>query len=135
MNGFVYETYQQCARELGLVHDVDENVICMQEALRFATAREIRRLFTTLILHGAPAPSLWEKFQMHLLLDFAVTMSDAALKHIDLMLEKHGRSTNQFGLPNVHHDNTEFDSLLNDFNKTEQTELAQSLLPQLTPEQ
>ena len=44
---------------------------------------------------------------MYLLLDFAVTMSDAAsfdaaLKHIDLMLNKHGRSTNQFGLPKTY---------------------------------
>ena len=112
----------------------------MQEALGFASARELRRLFTTLILHGAPAPPLWEEFQIHLSLDFAVTMPDAAsfdaaLKHIDLMLNKHGRSSDQFGLPNVHHDNTEFDRLLNDFNRTEQAELAQSLMPQLTPEQ
>ncbi|CAM9929568.1 unnamed protein product [Laminaria digitata] len=112
----------------------------MQEALGFATERELRRLFTTLILHGAPAPPLWEEVQVHLSLDFAVTMCDAAssevaLKHVDHMLNKHGRSTNQFVLPNVHHDNTKFDRLLNAFNRTEQAELAQSLTPQLTAEQ
>lgn len=140
IHGFQYETYEQCAGDLGLVHDVNEYSICMQEAMVFSTARKLRRLFTTLILHGAPAPPLWEEFQVQLSLDFAVTItsaasSDAALKHIDLMLTKHGRSTNQFGLPNVHHDNTEFDRLLHTFNRAEQTDLAQTLIPQLTAEQ
>lgn len=101
----------------------------MQGAIGFSAARELHRLFTTLILHGAPAPPLWEEFQVHRSLELAATMSaaassDAALKHIDLMLNKHGRSTNQLGLPNVRHDNTEFDRLLNSFDRTEQEQLA-----------
>ena len=60
----------------------------MQEALGFATVRELRRPFTKLILYGAPAPQLWGEFQVHLSLDVAVTMSDAALKHVDLMLKQ-----------------------------------------------
>lgn len=49
--------------------------------------------FPTLTPHGAPAPALREEFQSQLSPDFAVTMSAAARKHIDLMLSKHGRST------------------------------------------
>lgn len=35
INGLEYEIYEQCARDLGLVHDVDECTICMHEALDF----------------------------------------------------------------------------------------------------
>ena len=41
---------------------------------------------------------------------------------------------NPFGLPHVH-DNTEFDRLLNTFDRTEQADFAPSVIPQLTPEQ
>ena len=123
-----YESYEKCARELGLVQDVEEYTICLQEAMEFSTARELRRLFTTLILHGAPASQLWEIFE-DLALDFATTMTQqasarAALEHIDLMLAKHGKSTKQFGVPTVKDENTEYfskyDRLLNAFNRSEQ---------------
>ena len=39
-----------------LPHDTEEYTICLQEALEFSTPRELRRLFTTLILNGGPAP-------------------------------------------------------------------------------
>ncbi|CAN0492289.1 unnamed protein product, partial [Laminaria digitata] len=45
----IFETYEQTARALGLVHDADEYVLCLQEAARFSTAKELRQLFTTLI--------------------------------------------------------------------------------------
>ncbi|CAM9911239.1 unnamed protein product [Ectocarpus sp. 13 AM-2016] len=60
IDGIEHETYEHCARELALVHDTNEYAICMQEAAQFSTARELRRVFTTLILHGASAPQLWE---------------------------------------------------------------------------
>ncbi|CAN0599189.1 unnamed protein product, partial [Laminaria digitata] len=87
----IFETYEQTARALGLVHDADEYVLCLQEAAQFSTAKELRQLFTTLILSGAPAPPLWEHFQEYFSSDFSMTMApaaslDAALKHIDLML-------------------------------------------------
>ncbi|CAN0261560.1 unnamed protein product [Ectocarpus sp. 12 AP-2014] len=140
IDGIEHEIYEQCARELALVHDTNEYAICMQEAAQFATARELRRVFPTLILHGASAPQLWEQFQTDLTFDFAPTMTaaasiDASLKHIDLMLNKHGRSTNQLGLPNVKHDNTEYDSLIGAFSTSEQEELCSQMTPQLTQEQ
>ncbi|CAN0567976.1 unnamed protein product, partial [Ectocarpus sp. 12 AP-2014] len=60
INNVHYESYEKCARELGLVHNVDEYTNYLQEVIEFSTARELRRLFTTLILHGAPAAHLWE---------------------------------------------------------------------------
>ena len=135
-----YESYEKCARELGLIHNVDEYTICLQEAMEFSTARELRQLFVTLVLHGAPAAQLWEIFEDDFSLDFATTMTrnasaTAALKHIDLMLAKHGRSTNQSGLPTVTHDNTEYDRLLNAFNRSEQAEVYRDMSPNLTNEQ
>lgn len=140
INNIEYPSYEKCARELGLVHDVDEYTICIQEAMEFSTARELRRLYTTLILHGAPASQLWELFHEDLSQDFTTTMAadaseHAALKHIDLMLAKHGKSTNQFGLPTVEHDNTEYDRLLHAFNRFEQAEVYRDMKPNLTVEQ
>ncbi|CAN0269966.1 unnamed protein product, partial [Scytosiphon promiscuus] len=59
----------------------------------------------------------------------------AALREIDLMLNKHGRTTNQFGLPQVSHDNTEYDRLLTAFPCSEQANLARDYRPRLTAEQ
>lgn len=58
-----------------------------------------------------------------------------ALKHIDLMLNKHGRHTKQFGLPKVTHDKAELDRLISAFNADEMNTLSQQLVPQLTQEQ
>ena len=140
INGVEYETFEKCARELGLLHDAEEFTICLEEAMEFSTPQELRRLFTTLILNGAPAPFLWNHFDTYLSQDHAVTMSNneaaqAALKQIDLMLNKHGRTTNQFGLPKVIHHNTEYDRLLNAFPSSQQANLARDLRPKLTAEQ
>ena len=58
-NRMLHPTYEACARDLGLIHNVSEYQICMEEAAQFSTSKELRRLFVTLILHGAPAPDLW----------------------------------------------------------------------------
>ena len=83
----------------------------------------------TLILHGAPPCALWEIFQDDLAADFASNLAhsaavNAALKSIDLMLHKHGRSTDDYGLPKVNHENTEYDRLLGAFDLQEIQELA-----------
>ena len=70
-NGILHDTYEACARDLGLIHDVTEYQICMDEAAQFSTAKELRRLYITLILHGAPAPDLWSsQFNLHMSSDF-----------------------------------------------------------------
>ncbi|CAM9994832.1 unnamed protein product [Sphacelaria rigidula] len=78
--------------------------------------------------------------QKDLSLGFSITLTanasaDAALKHIDLMLNKHERSTNQFGLPHVFHDNTEYERLIASFNKSEQADLSRQMTANLTEEQ
>ena len=59
-------------------------------------------------------------FQDDLAADFASNLAqtaavNAALKYIDLMLHKHGTSTDEYCLPKVHHENTEYDRLLGAF--------------------
>ena len=60
INGLLQETFEDAARAIGLVHGVEEYTICLQEGngIGFSTAKELRQLFTTLILHGAPACAL-----------------------------------------------------------------------------
>ena len=83
---------------------------------------------------------VWEIFQDDLAADFASNLAqsaavNAALKSIDLMLHKHGRSTDKYGLPKVNHENTEYDRLLGAFDLQEMQELADQLILQLTQEQ
>lgn len=61
--------------------------------------------------------------------------ANAALKHIGLMLNKQGRSPDQFGSPNVTHDNTEYDRLIASFGISEQAEASRQMTPNLTSEQ
>ncbi|CAN0571068.1 unnamed protein product, partial [Ectocarpus sp. 12 AP-2014] len=140
VDGTIFETYQLCATHLGLVHDVNEYLISMQEAAQFCTPKELRRLFVTLILHGAQANTLWSHFNFDMSLDYAVSLSteashQKALQDIDLMLNKHGRNTKQFGLPSVKHDSTEYDRLINAFSVPEMIKLSQQVVPKLTREQ
>ena len=140
VDGLLQETFEDAARAIGLVHGVEEYTICLQEGIGFSTAKELRQLFTALFLHGAPACALWEIFQDDLAADFASNLPqsaavNAALKSIDLMLHKHGRSTDKYGLPKVHHENTEYDSLRGAFGRQEMQELADQLIPKLTQEQ
>lgn len=136
----IFDTNELTARALGLVHDADEYVQCLQEAARFSTAKDLRQPFTTLILTGAPATPLWEYFQNDISGYFAMIMTpdasfNATLKHIDLMLNKYSRSTEQLGLPKVTHDNSEYDRLLWAFDIPQRTQLAATLMQQLTTEQ
>ncbi|CAN0579455.1 unnamed protein product, partial [Ectocarpus sp. 12 AP-2014] len=140
VDGTIFETYQLCATHLGLVHDVNEYLISIQEAAQFCTPKELCRLFVTLILHGAQANTLWSHFDFDMSLDYAVSLSteashQKAIQDIDLILNKYGRNTKQFGLPSVKHDSTEYDRLINAFSVPEMIKLSQQVVPKLTREQ
>ena len=51
------------------------------------------------------------------------------------MRHKHGRSTDKYGLPKVHNENTDYDRFLGAFDRQEMQELADQLIPQVTQEQ
>ncbi|CAM9932676.1 unnamed protein product [Laminaria digitata] len=63
------------------------------------------------------------------------TAKDRALHQIDLMLSEHGKTTLSVGLPPVHHDNSEYDRLLNAFDRDGMRQQADYLIPKLNDEQ
>ena len=130
----LYGTHNGAARQRGLVQENEEDHIAFQEAINFSTPRELRILLVTLIIAGAPAASLWDFHRDALSAEFQLTMSissayDRALRQIDLMLSKHGKTTLPVGLPHVQHNNSEYDRLLSSFDKDEMLQQATTSSP------
>ena len=90
-------TFHDAARARGLITTGDEEyTMCMEEASLFQVGGQLRALFVTLILDGAPAPKIWREFKDHLIgnLLTRLTTADAiqaALREIDLKLQLHGK--------------------------------------------
>lgn len=83
--------------------DLNNTLCAYRRLLNFQLPMIESTLHKKLILKGAPAAALWGIFQDDLAADFASNLAQsAALKSIDLMLDKHGRSTVIFRLPKVH---------------------------------
>ncbi|CAN0177300.1 unnamed protein product, partial [Laminaria digitata] len=140
VDGILYDTHNEAARQRGLVQDHEEYNIAFEEAIDFSTPRELRTLLVTLIIAGAPASSLWDTHNSSLDSDFRSTMSPSAaqqraLRDIDLMLSKHGKTTISVGLPAVEHDNSEYDRLLHAFDRDDMRQQADDLIPKLNVEQ
>ena len=66
--------------------------MCIEEAAIFRTAKQLRGLFVTIILDGAPSTGLWETFRVELIEDILLlrmTPEQAAtyaLRETDLRL-------------------------------------------------
>ena len=140
LNGTLYGTHNEAARQRGLVQEKKEDHIAFQEAINFSIPRELRILLVTLIIAGAPAASLWDFHRDALSAEFQLTMSissayDRALSQIDLMLSKHGKTTFSVGLPPVQHNNSEYDRLLSAFDNDEMLRQANDLIPNINTEQ
>ena len=72
--------------------------------------------------------------------DYLCQMSQSAalnraLTQIDLMLHKHGKNTEPFGLPTVDHPDDEYHRLLSAFDRDERRLQPQTLIPRLNEEQ
>ncbi|CAM9337287.1 unnamed protein product, partial [Scytosiphon promiscuus] len=140
VNGMNHDSYESAARALGIVADSQEFQITFREAITFSTPRELRSLLVTLIIAGGPASLLWNENKIHLMSDLLNQMSqsaalDFALRQIDGMLAKHGKSTESVGLPKIEHPDTEYHRLLSAFDQTEMREQADILIPKLNSEQ
>ena len=80
----------------------------MEEASNFQVGRELRALFVTLTLDGAPAPMLCLEFEENLIENMKVSLTtdeaiQEALRETDLKLQLHGISNAQVNLPAVPH--------------------------------
>lgn len=140
VNGILRDSHQSAAHALGLVADAQEYDLTFREAMHFSTPRELRSLLVTLIIVGAPARNIWDTHKDHLMADYITHMSesaatDRALRHIDLMLAKHGKTTTTVGLPAVSHPDTEYHRLLAAFDRADMREQADNAIPQLNTEQ
>ena len=112
----------------------------MEEASTFLVGYQLRALFVTLILDGAPAAKLWRYFKINLIEDLTSTLStddaiQSALREIDLKLQLHGKSNVQVNLPNVIHTHTEFERMRSAFNPHQCMEYANLHENRLTTEQ
>lgn len=111
VDGKKYNTYAEAARACGLLFDNDEHLTCMREASADVTPAGLRCLLVTLIMNGAEGRRLWTKCKQKLIQDFTMpgqrphcnqTEEEAvqlALKHINHMLKRHGRTCIMVGLP------------------------------------
>ena len=102
----VYNTFHEAAIHCGLFQTEDEGWYAMNEAEQsFQTPRQIRFLFSRIILEGYPAKPLWDRFQCSLTYDWTnvaptnETGINRALQEISLYIEESGRSLADFGLP------------------------------------
>ena len=126
---------------MGIVTGNEEYGMCMEEAAVFRTAKQLRDLFVTLILHGAPSAELWKTFRAELIEDLLLlrmTPEQAvtyALRETDLRLQKHGRSNSQVGLLPVTHMTTEYQRLKSDFARVPQQQYADNYEQYLSDEQ
>lgn len=125
---------------MGIIKHDEEYKICMQEAVLFHAGKQLRQLFVTLILDGAPARILWEQFLSDLTSDFRMPMSTldsqaAALREIDLALQHHDRTNDIVGLPPVVQLNTEYMRFKHMFDPVDIRAFTSQYLPNLTVEQ
>ena len=140
VDAVLHESHQSAAHALGLVADAQEYDLTLRESLNFSTPRELRSLLVTLIIAGAPARDLWDTHKQHFMTDYMCRMSessatDSALRQLDVMLAKHGKTTASVGLPHVSHPDTEYHRLLAAFNREDMRQEADGIIPKLNSEQ
>ncbi|XP_054266859.1 uncharacterized protein LOC128989030 [Macrosteles quadrilineatus] len=107
-------TFQQVARNLGLVEDEDEYGIAIKEAAHFMVGSQLRSFFVLICNMGAPAALLWESFRDALCEDHLHRHPDdrelafkLSLLEIDRSLRRHGSCLADHGLPVVEDNTTE----------------------------
>lgn len=59
INGRTVESFQQAAKELGLIEDADETYQTLQDAIGGTSPAGLRKMFACLTLHGFPTASIF----------------------------------------------------------------------------
>ncbi|XP_046688265.1 uncharacterized protein LOC124374004 [Homalodisca vitripennis] len=135
-------TFQDVARNLGLVEDEEEYNHALREASTFMTGPRLRSFFVILCNMGAPAALLWESFKNHLSEDhlernpldpeLAVKLT---LIDIDRSLRQQGSCLKDHGLPYVEDDTTELGRELLNYGENLQRTIVEDWVPKLSPDQ
>jgi hypothetical protein len=150
VQGSLYSTFQAAAQAAGLLKDTNEGLLAMEDAIAdYKSATQLRFLFVLLVVEGAPALDLWLRFCDNLSLDFAgntlqpledrfrTHSHNRALAAIDLLLQEHGSSCTQCGLPAVRMLSAEVQSELDYFAPQAATlrNFVDNALHSMTPDQ
>ena len=148
--GTMYDTFQHAAQAAGLLEEEDEACLAMEYAIAsFKSPAQLQFLFSLLILEGAPAVDLWDRFADNLALDYAgntfqdlpdhlrINACKCALEDIERLLGEHGKSTVNFGLPAVESHSAEIRADLEYFRPqlAELRELACLAVSSMSPDQ
>ncbi|XP_054274704.1 uncharacterized protein LOC128994295 [Macrosteles quadrilineatus] len=135
-------TFQQVARNLGLVEAEDEYGIAIREAAQFMIGSKLRSFFVLLCNMGAPAALLWESFRNTLCedhlernpLDHELAFK-LSLLEIDRSLRRQGSCLADHGLPSVEDDTTELGRELLVYGENQQKSLVDEWEPKLSNDQ
>ncbi|XP_022165788.1 uncharacterized protein LOC111030553, partial [Myzus persicae] len=108
VNGIVHETYGAAAIELGLIEDDRAWHACMEESAALDTPEQLRYLFVTILAHCHPAETLrlCTSYEDCMMEDFNRRLqvvdraSAATLDAIEGLLRVHGKTLDDYGLPN-----------------------------------
>ncbi|XP_046397701.1 ATP-dependent DNA helicase PIF2-like [Ischnura elegans] len=124
----------------GLLDELDEYGHALEEAATFKTGRALRQLFFAVIMFGAPAAVLWERFKGPLSEDYSGRLDERAAYHhalcdIDHMLRPHGRCLRDMGLPEVEDVTTELGREEVRWNPEDAARAVEEWRPKLTEEQ
>ncbi|XP_034236438.1 uncharacterized protein LOC117642399 [Thrips palmi] len=135
-------TFQEAAKELGLVDNEREHRDCLDEASQFMTGPALRSFFVLLCNVGAPGALLWDQFRDKICEDFIERHPDdyekaykLGLIQIDRCLRRNGFKLTDHGLPDVQDDTTELGRELLNYSAENQQRFVDEWLPQLDPEQ
>jgi len=109
-NGVVFLSFQEAAGELGLFADSAESTLTLMEAVAsLRTPRQLRMLFGDLLVNDCIEFPLatWQQFALYLAADCTIQNNGSddlgrsfALADIGRILDDHGKTLDQYGLPN-----------------------------------
>ena len=68
MDGQLHESFKEACRARGLLQDVREWLLCLQEAAHFAMGYQLHRLFVVILIHCSPVDPhrVWDATKHHL---------------------------------------------------------------------
>ncbi|KIH65163.1 Ulp1 protease family, catalytic domain protein [Ancylostoma duodenale] len=111
VNGKVYRTYMEAARESGLIVDSNEWDSCLAVAVSTEMPFAIRRLFAQILMHCSPSDplGLWNKYKSEMRVQAKESQPEknenvldiASLKHIEKILRANGSTLSECGLKSL----------------------------------
>ncbi|KIL54493.1 hypothetical protein M378DRAFT_1055673 [Amanita muscaria Koide BX008] len=155
VNGIEHHDFKSACNAMGLLEDDGEWRQCLQEASLMQLGKQLRSLFATILIDCAPNNplELWDQFKANICDDLQRTMvnnhihpnpTEDEVYHyglflINKVLERHGKSVTDFGLPEPQGDWERVvpNRLIAEqqYNLAQQLQLADENIPKLNIEQ